>query len=474
MSRLEQKEYPLAGQDDEYNHLQNQTPSSGNGHASTPQDEYHHLQHPTPSSAAGHASTQDEYHHLQHHTPSSAAGHASTPQDEYHHLQHPTPSSAAGHASTQDEYQYVQHPTSLNVNGHASIQQEYEYVMSPTPSTVAGHASTQDEYHHLQHHTPSTVAGHASTPQDEYHHLQHPTHIDSAGPDTAVESEEQDKYSKLSFSQQAPPNSDMEVDDLADPSEWVEVRYKKTKVDMSDKGGMDVMTAPPIPPKMNQEAGKKKDAGWVMPPSLEWDSGDLPPVLPPKTKSVPQKYKEEGVPKSEVQERWRKRHEELSQHSYTTITIPYLQQMWINEHDKKMKDRSYEEIAIPFSAPKGRSKASTFHSPKRRANVSGSGNVKEVLVAELPEGWNAVVENNQTVYWHVATGTIQFTKPTSSEPVSQSPPSLLPLPPLSPSLISPLSPLTLPPPLPPSPSLISPCSPSHPPSPSPLSPSHPL
>ena len=176
------------------------------------------------------------------------------------------------------------------------------------------------------------------------------------------------------------------------------------------------------PPTSSSGEGMKRA------PSLEWDSADLPPPLPPKpSELVSDDHTHSSNPPTSIQEKWeRQRRLNLAARQYDTIEIPAVQRKWIAEHDRHRQVRSYEDVdtvdwnfrpqlSLSESEPAPSSATElekTLPLPLRRE--------LDDITPSLPEGWEVDIQDGQIVYWHVATGKVQLVRPTGTESASVS------------------------------------------------------
>jgi hypothetical protein len=174
------------------------------------------------------------------------------------------------------------------------------------------------------------------------------------------------------------------------------------------------------PPTSSSGEGMKRA------PSLEWDSADLPPPLPPKpSELVSDDHTHSSNPPTSIQEKWeRQRRLNLAARQYDTIEIPAVQRKWIAEHDRHRQVRSYEDVdtvdwnfrpqlSLSESEPAPSSATElekTLPLPLRRE--------LDDITPSLPEGWEVDIQDGQIVYWHVATGKVQLVRPTGTESAS--------------------------------------------------------
>lgn len=174
------------------------------------------------------------------------------------------------------------------------------------------------------------------------------------------------------------------------------------------------------PPTSSSGEGMKRA------PSLEWDSADLPPPLPPKpSELMSDDHTHSSNPPTSIQEKWeRQRRLNLAARQYDTIEIPAVQRKWIAEHDRHRQVRSYEDVdtvdwnfrpqlSLSESEPAPSSATElekTLPLPLRRE--------LDDITPSLPEGWEVDIQDGQIVYWHVATGKVQLVRPTGTESAS--------------------------------------------------------
>ena len=244
-------------------------------------------------------------------------------------------------------------------------------------------------------------------------------------------------YSKLTVVKDLPSPTDTSSErDL--PSDWIVSKGKPPDLPPKTPTTSQHMLSLNLPPYGSKSRSSRayeqftptnpaSDGGLNRAPSLEWDTADLPPPLPPKPSDlVPSATNHPNHDTlTPVQEEWHKQHEEyLKNRSYDIIEIPVVQQKWITEHDHHRQARSYEDVeSVQWNLRPHPTPSDTRQDRPSTDHVQGD--VPPLLQSEmedlnrsLPEGWEADVQDGQIVYWHINTGKVQLARPTGGESTS--------------------------------------------------------